>query len=76
MEKSWQRELPLPFTSEKPKYCPITNEKLFLWQQRYNKSRVRMGFTHAVKDKGKLPITVCLEIWTGTFLMQAKTTLN
>lgn len=35
-----------------------------------------MGFTHAVKGKGKLPITVCLEIWTGTFLMQAKTILS
>lgn len=28
------------------------------------------------KDKGKLPITLNLEIWTGTFLMQIKTILN
>lgn len=50
MEESGQKELALKLTSEK------TN-KLFLWPQRYNKSRARMFLFHAVKDKDKLPIT-------------------
>lgn len=61
--------------SEKMKCHHITNLRKNSYgnKEETTKAEQERGFFPVVRDQGKLSVTLLWEIWTGTFLNQAKT---